>query len=130
MVNYPKADDGLKVDSARPCEMESNMSLSSSIDVSYPRLSLSRAALVCGFLSLFLGFLIAVPGIIIGHTARSQIRDNPYRFGGDKLALTGLMLSYLAGALSLMTIVYVFAYPETLQTVAEYTGYSLILSER
>jgi len=79
---------------------------------------------------LFLGFLIAVPGIIIGHTARSQIRNNPYRFGGDRLALAGLMLSYLAAALSLMTIVYVFVYPETLQTVAEYTGYSLLLSER
>jgi len=29
-----------------------------------------------------------------------------------------------------LSSVYVFVYPETLQTVAEYTGYSLLLSER
>ena len=106
------------------------MSYSSSMGVPCPHLSLSRAALVCGFLSLFLGFLIAIPGIIIGHTARSQIKSNPYRFGGDRLAVAGLMLSYLASALSLITVVYVLAHPESLLVVAEYTGYSLLLSER
>ena len=106
------------------------MSFTSSMEASYPRLSLSRAALACGLLSLFLGFLVAIPGIIIGHTARSQVRDNPYRFGGGGLALAGLMMSYLAGALSLLTIAYVVIYPESLQVVADLTGYSLILSER
>lgn len=129
MVNYPKADDGSEAETVRPCKMESAMSSFVSINASSPRLSLSRAALVCGLLSFFLGFLLAVPGIFIGHMARSQIKDNPYRFGGDRLALTGLMMSYLASTLSLIIIVYFFVYPESLQVVAEYTGYSLLLSE-
>lgn len=106
------------------------MFASASTNIPNPRVRLSMVALVCGLLSFFLGLLIAIPGIIIGHMARSQIKDNPYRFGGAKLALTGLMMSYLAGALSLVTIVYVVMYPETLQTVADITGYSLLLSER
>jgi len=106
------------------------MSLSASISTTNPRVNLSLVTLGCGLLSFFLGLLVAVPGIIIGHQARSQIKDNPYRFGGANVALAGLMMCYLAGALSLMTIVYFFMYPETLQTVADITGYGLLLSER
>lgn len=105
------------------------MLASASINVPSPRVRLSRVALACGLLSFFLG-LFAIPGIIIGHMARSQIKDNPYRFGGAKLALTGLMMSYLAGTLSLMTLAYVILHPESLQVVADFTGYSLLLSER
>ena len=106
------------------------MSSSVSINVPCPRSNLSRATLVCGLLSLFLGLLVAIPGIFIGHRARSQIKDNPYRFGGSRFALVGLTLCYLAGALSIVTTAYIIVFPETLQTVAEYIGYSLLLSER
>jgi len=113
-----------------PAKMESVMFASASINVPNPRVSLSMVTLACGLLSFFLGLLIAVPGIFLGHMARSQIKDNPYRFGGARLALAGLMMCYLSGALSLITVVYLAAYPETLQVVGEYTGYSLLMSER
>jgi len=106
------------------------MLASALVNVPNPRVSLSMVALVCGLLSFFFGLLIAVPGIIIGHMARSQIKENPYRFGGARLALAGLFMSYLAGTLSLMTLAYVVIYPESLQVVADLTGYSLLLSER
>ena len=105
------------------------MSYSASMNVSNPRISLPMVTLACGLLSFILGLLIAVPGIIVGHMARSQIKENPYRFGGARLVLTGLTMCYLAGALSIMTIIYVLTYPEVLQVVADYTGYSLLLSE-
>ena len=130
MVNYPKAYEGSEADSARPCKKESVMSVSASINVPSPRVSLSRVTLACGLLSFFLGLLVAIPGIFIGHTARSQIKDNPYRFGGAKLALTGLMMCYLAGGLSLITIIYVAFNPESLLLVADLTGYSLPLAEQ
>ena len=106
------------------------MSVIASMNVASPRLSLPVVTLVCGFLSFFLGLLIAVPGIIIGHLARSQIKSNPYRFSGAKLALSGLMMCYLSVLLSFTTIAYVVMYPETLEVVANYTNYSLMLSER
>ncbi len=105
------------------------MSVSASINVPNLRLSLPMVTLVCGLLSFILGLLIAIPGIIVGHMARSQIKENPYRFGGARLALAGLMMCYLAGALSLMTVIYVLIYPEVLQIVADYTGYGLLPSE-
>jgi len=103
---------------------------SASVNVPNPCFRLPMVTLVCGLLSFFLGLLIAVPGIVVGHMARSQIKDNPYRFGGAKLALTGLMMCYLAGGLSIVAIAYLIIYPEILQVVGEYTGYSLLLSER
>ena len=106
------------------------MSISAPLDIPYPRLSLSRATLVFGFLSFFLGFLSAIPGIIIGHKARSLIKDNPYRFGGDRLALAGLLMCYFASVLSIATLLYFIMYPENLEVVAHYTGHNIVLSER
>lgn len=105
------------------------MSVSASYSVTNPSRNLSMMALVCGFLSFFLGFIVAIPGIVIGHVARSQIKDNPYRFGGDRLALMGLTMCYLAGLLSTFTVAYIVLHPEVLQLVGEYLGYSLFLSE-
>jgi len=130
MVNYLKADDGSEADTVRPCEKESVMLASASMNVSTPRVGLPMVTLACGLLSFFLGLLVAIPGIFVGHLARAQIKDNPYRFGGARLALTGLTMCYLASALSIVTIIYLAAYPETLQVVGEYTGYSLLLSGR
>lgn len=106
------------------------MSVVASINAPSQRVSLPMVALVCGLLSFFLGLLVAVPGIIIGHVARAQIRDNPYRFGGARLALVGLLMCYFAGALSVVTIVYVVLNPEVLQLFADYTGHNLLLAER
>ena len=105
------------------------MSVGMSVNAPSPRVSLSMATLVCGLLSFFLGLLTAIPGIVIGHAARSKIKDNPCRFGGAKLALAGLMMCYLACVVSMMALTYIVVYPETLQVVGDYAGYSLLLSE-
>lgn len=111
------------------CHKESVMSVGASINVSSQRISLSKATLVCGLLSFVLGLLIAIPGIIIGHTARSKIKDNPYQFGGAKLALIGLVMCYVAGILSVITFAYVITNPDILQAIADYTGQSILLPE-
>ena len=105
------------------------MSVTASVNVASPRVSLPMVTLVCGFLSFFLSLLIAVPGIMIGHLARSQIKENPYRFSGAKLALSGLMMCYVSVVLSIISSVYVVANPEVLEVIADYVGYSLVLSE-
>ncbi len=106
------------------------MSVTASVNVASPRVSLPMVTLVCGFLSFFFSLLIAVPGIVIGHLARSQIKENPYRFSGAKLALSGLMMCYLSVILSLASSVYIIANPGILEVFADYIGYSLVLSER
>lgn len=103
--------------------------MSMPIGVGFPSLNLSMAALLCGVLSLFLGALAAVPGIIVGHVARAQIKNNPYRFGGSRLALAGLSISYLGLLMTLLFLVCMFIYPEYLELVADHTGQSLILAE-
>jgi hypothetical protein len=51
-------------------------------------------ALVCGILEFFTGGLTAIPAVILGHTARQQIRRTGER--GDGMALAGLILGYMA----------------------------------
>lgn len=62
----------------------------------YYRTGLAKASFISGFLSLFLGPITAIPGIIIGHMARSRVADFPHQYGGAKMALTGLLLNYFS----------------------------------
>ena len=94
-----------------------------------PEVGLSVIALIFGFLSLFLGALIAVPGIVFGHVAYSRIKNNPYRFGGVKLAVAGLTLCYLMLLTSLGGFVYLIVNPEQMHHLADYLGYSLVLAD-
>ncbi|PWQ99093.1 DUF4190 domain-containing protein [Leucothrix pacifica] len=94
-----------------------------------PEVGLSVIALIFGFLSLFLGALIAVPGIIFGHIACARIKHNPYRFGGMRLAVAGLVLCYLMLLASLVVLVYLFTSPAHMHHLADYLGYSLVLAE-
>ena len=55
---------------------------------------LAAGALVCGILELFTVGLTAIPAVILGHMARNEIRETGKR--GDGMALTGLVLGYLA----------------------------------
>lgn len=95
-----------------------------------PEVGLSVIALVFGFLSLFLGALIAVPGIIFGHVAYSKIKSNPYRFGGMRLAVAGLVLCYVMLLASFVVLIYLFTSPAQMHYLADYLGYTLVLAER
>ncbi len=54
------------------------------------------AAAVCGLLCLPTIGLTALPAVVFGHTARSEIRHSGE--GGDGLAITGLVLGWLSTA--------------------------------
>jgi hypothetical protein len=103
--------------------------MSMPVSIGFPSVRMSIAALFCGVLSLFLGLVAAIPGIIVGHIARARIKNNPYRFGGSRLALAGLSISYLGLFMSLVFFTCMFIYPEYLEWVAHHTGQSLILAE-
>lgn len=103
-------------------------SISVSANSDHPEVGLSVIALIFGFLSIFLGALIAVPGIIFGHVAYSRIKSNPYRFGGIKLALAGLVLCYLMFLASVVAIIYLIGHPDQMHYLADYLGYSLVLA--
>ncbi len=55
-------------------------------------------ALVCGIVPVFLG----IPAVVLGHTARGQIRKSGER--GDGMAVTGLVLGYLWLSLAALII--------------------------
>ena len=61
--------------------------------INTPTSGLAIGSLVCGILELFtLGFA-AIPAVILGHLARTQIRRSGER--GDGMAIAGLVLGYL-----------------------------------
>ena len=64
--------------------------------VQRPTNGLAVAALVCGIAQFALGVTF-IPAIICGHMARRQIRMTGE--GGDGMALAGLILGYIGGAL-------------------------------
>ncbi|MFJ5776636.1 DUF1707 and DUF4190 domain-containing protein [Streptomyces sp. NPDC093094] len=51
-------------------------------------------AVICGGLVFFTGGLTGVPAVVLGHLARNEIRQTGD--SGDGLALTGLVLGWLA----------------------------------
>ncbi|SFC24028.1 DUF1707 and DUF4190 domain-containing protein [Streptomyces aidingensis] len=56
----------------------------------------ATGALICGVLTVFTGGVAAIPAVILGHKARAEIRRT--REQGDGMAVTGLVLGYLAMA--------------------------------
>ncbi|MDL2077821.1 DUF1707 and DUF4190 domain-containing protein [Streptomyces sp. GXMU-J15] len=54
------------------------------------------ASAVCGVLCLFSLGLTGIPAIVLGHSARAEIRRTGE--GGDGLALTGLVLGWMSAA--------------------------------
>ena len=60
-------------------------------------------SLVLGLLSPFCcSFFTAIPAIILGHMARSEIRKSNGQLGGDGMALAGLILGYVAIVLNII----------------------------
>lgn len=74
-------------------------------DRAEPRVSpLAVVSLVCGVLGLCL-CLPAIPGVICGHIALGQIKREPHLYRGRELAVAGLVINYIAIALSVLALV-------------------------
>jgi hypothetical protein len=59
-----------------------------------PTSGLAAGSLVCGILEVVTLGLTSIPAVILGHMARTEIRRTGKR--GDGMAITGLILGYLA----------------------------------
>src|SRR6266446_2962713 len=69
---------------------------------------LAVAALVCGVAQIaFLGPLVGIPAIILGHVARSRIRQTGEQGAG--MALAGLILGYIGLALFIILVIAIIA---------------------
>lgn len=70
------------------------------------RSKLAFSSLVLGGVSLFLmlGIVTAIPGIIIGHIARSRAINYPNQYSGSRIAMMGLIMSYLSIVILIMLV--------------------------
>ena len=57
---------------------------------------LSKASLICAFLSLPFFGITAIPGLLLGFGARVMISNPKYRYKGDGVAIAGIVLSTLS----------------------------------
>jgi len=66
----------------------------------------ATAAVVLGALSLMacMGFVTGIPAMIVGASARREIRESQGRIGGDGVALGGIIAGAAGTALSLLAI--------------------------
>ncbi|MBK1833882.1 GYF domain-containing protein [Roseibacillus ishigakijimensis] len=76
-----------------------------------PQNGMALASLILGIsgilaLLMCFGFVLAVPAVICGHLARTQIRDSSYPQSGDGLALAGLILGYTTLVLNFAPILF------------------------
>jgi hypothetical protein len=67
-----------------------------------PANGLAGASLVCSIIGLLMPLLL-IPGVVMGHVARDQIRAKGQR--GDGMALAGLVIGYLGAAFWALIIV-------------------------
>lgn len=76
------------------------------VHVTQPQTSpLAIVSLVFGLLGwTLLPFLGCIVAIICGHLARSEIRRDPLRLGGDGLAIAGLILGWLGVVLGILVV--------------------------
>ena len=62
--------------------------------------------MICGIASYLCGgFLLSVPAIVCAHIARRRIRESHGQLGGDRMALTGLILGYINAQLTAILFV-------------------------
>jgi ABC-type Fe3+-siderophore transport system permease subunit len=62
-------------------------------------------------LSLFIGPIGYIPGIIFGHAARSECKKNPQLLGSG-MALAGLIVGYLCLVFTILLVVLIIKYVE------------------
>jgi len=66
---------------------------------------MATASLVCGIMSMTCcGFFTGIPAIILGHKAKTKIKQSSNTLSGEGLALAGLILGYVNLALSIILI--------------------------
>ena len=75
----------------------------------YSVLAVVSLSLAC--LSMFIGPLGYIPGIIFGHAARSECKRNPELMGG-RVALAGLIIGYTCLALTILVIALIIYYTD------------------
>ena len=73
----------------------------------YSMLAVISLSLSC--LSLIIGPLGYIPGIIFGHAARSECKKNPQLMGRG-MALAGLIIGYLCLTLTIMVVFLIIKY--------------------
>jgi len=80
-----------------------------------PSTALALAAMVCGILSIpgmflcYSGVFFGIAGIAMGIVARKRVRANPDIFGGDGLALAGIVCGAIGIALTVASVAFYFA---------------------
>lgn len=67
-------------------------------------LAISSVVLTFG---CFVGFVLAVPAVILGHIARKQIREGAQMQTGDGMALAGLIIGYIVIGLAVIMVAFV-----------------------
>lgn len=72
---------------------------------SHYRTGLAKGSLISGFLSFFVGPITAIPGIFMGHMARSRAEYFPHQYSGSGIALIGLIFNYFALIMFIILIV-------------------------
>lgn len=63
-----------------------------------PNSGLAIASMVCGIVGIctcYFAIFLAIPAVICGHMALSQIQNSPAPMGGRGMAIAGLVLGYL-----------------------------------
>lgn len=78
----------------------------------------ATAALILGLLSLIFWILTGIPAVILGHMALSEIKASNGTQSGTGMAITGLVLGYLA-----VGIVAVCIFCNLLGGIASYSSY-------
>jgi hypothetical protein len=71
-----------------------------------PTSARATAAVVLGALSVMacLGFVTGIPAMIVGVSARREIRESQGRVGGDSVALGGIIAGAVGTVLSLLVV--------------------------
>ena len=71
-----------------------------------PTSARATAAVVLGALSVMacLGFVTGIPAMIVGVSARREIRESQGRLGGDSVALGGIIAGAVGTVLSLLVV--------------------------
>ena len=101
MTDPHSHDDGVQNQPSYPAAMPPAQQPQYPFPVSKPMNNLALVALILSVSGIGIG------GIICGHIARRQIRENPHQ-DGDTLALAGLIVGYCATVLvTLLVVAYV-----------------------
>lgn len=67
------------------------------------------ASMILGLCVFVAGFLAGLPAVILGHMAKTEIRNSNGKLRGDGMALTGLILGYLSLALLPIIMILIIA---------------------